>query len=355
MKMPWTPAAVREEHLPAAGGAVPADAPGAADAPAAPAPVAAPIPPPSAPSTPDWAVQETPEEPLIGDVSKAPIVARLSGLDTAMPAVRADAGLLGGLWVAGASLSGMRHRHRGQTGQDAFGFGAARDGSGIVIVACDGVGQHELTSQIGADLLTRALVRHAAGLDGAAVLADPLGALGSALVEANKDVQRIRATMLPDIEDRHLASTAALCWISVRPDRPEAHALRIGDGNVFGLADGKLKRCFPMPDGAINEVEAYLPAPKPLASVEHKALDTRELDLIAATTDGLAIDLVDSTEVHEWVARRWERPGDPVHLIETLRYRRRGSADDRTAACAWLRPQSAKPAKPDAAPDVGEP
>ena len=279
---------------------------------------------------------DIPEHPRIGRVSDRPVVPVLSGVPTALPSLRADAGMLGGHWVAAASVTGLKHQVHGTTGQDAFGYTVTRDGSALVLVACDGLGSRPLTAQIGAELITRLLLARAAGLDGAAFLADPPAAWRSLAAAVNDETPRISAALLPGVEDQALSSTVSACWVSLAPDRPEAHAFRIGDGNVVGMAGTLLEPHFPIAGGAINEVTGCLPHPNAIAWCEYARIDTGAWDLLAVTTDGIALDIAGSAGTRKWLAERWAMPSGAARMIETLRYRREGSHDDRTAAVVWF-------------------
>lgn len=284
-------------------------------------------------------IEELPEHPLIGRVSSAPVIPRLSGLPTALPGLRADAGILGGHWTAAASVTGVRHLQHGTTGQDAYQVTASRDGTGLILVVCDGLGSKVETAQIGAELLARRAAQAAAALSGPDVAADPKAALGHVITTANDGVRRLRECVLPELADRQLSSTIIVCWVSMAPEWPEAYLARVGDGNVFGARGGGFFPFYPREDGAVNEVRDSLPRDEPLAKCEFLRINTSEFALLLAATDGLADDLFDSPQTRDWLAVSWSVPCGAARMLQTLRYRRATSHDDRTAAVLWLHPE----------------
>ncbi|WEH16158.1 PP2C family serine/threonine-protein phosphatase [Streptomyces sp. VNUA24] len=60
-------------------------------------------------------------------------------------------------------------------------------------------------------------------------------------------------------------------------------------------------------------------------------------DCLILASDGLAEDAFGSPAVRAWLAERWAQPCDAAAMADSLRYRRRGSHDDRTALVVWSR------------------
>ncbi len=73
---------------------------------------------------------------------------------------------------------------------------------------------------------------------------------------------------------------------------------------------------------------------QPLPAPEVRSLEAARRAVLCCAvlcTDGLATDLRNSPGVRSWLAESWEAPGDVHAMGEALRFRRRGSHDDRTA------------------------
>ncbi len=125
-------------------------------------------------------------------------------------------------------------------------------------------------------------------------------------------------------------------------------AARIGDASCFLLQEGAgFNEVFAAPEGALNEVAVSLPGATE-ADVEVAEVPAPHGTVVVAT-DGVALDLRMSPGVRTWLARSWAEPIGPFAMADSLRYERRGSLDDRTAAVIWpaARPTSAKMAQID--------
>ncbi|MGW4232455.1 protein phosphatase 2C domain-containing protein [Streptomyces sp. NPDC004980] len=267
------------------------------------------------------------------------VVPRLAPLTTGLPSVRVDAGLLGGRWLAAASTTGLGHLREGTTGQDVYRYAVADDGSALVLAVCDGLGSRPTTSQIGSALLAAYACEALAAVGPDRLAAGAEAALREALVGANFRAQHYRNDVEPDLSDRDLACTVLLCLLPLAgpgdtEDRP-AHFLRVGDGNAFTLSGDTYTEIFRHGDGPANIVLASLPHPAPESLIEYTEFPLDGVDAVLLATDGLATDVFDSSAVRRWLASSWQRPCGPARMLDTLRYRRQGSHDDRTALVAW--------------------
>ncbi|MBP0937932.1 protein phosphatase 2C domain-containing protein [Streptomyces sp. KCTC 0041BP] len=289
------------------------------------------------------------EAPRTGPLSPLP-APLLTGLPTGLPGMRADGGLLRGRWIAAASLTGTSHLLHGTSGQDVYRYTATHDGSGLVLVVCDGLGSRPATAQTGAGLLASYLCEAAAHITGQRMAEVPQDVLREVLATGNAAVRRHRAAVLEPLTDSDLAATVAVCWLPL-PAEGEGedegvarhaltgHAVRVGDCNVFTLARGRYEAPFPAAsEGPANVVTAYLPCEDPARVAEYSPVALAGVDAVVVTTDGLAIDLFDSPSVRTWLASRWSVPCGPARMLDSLRYRRQGSHDDRTALITWSAP-----------------
>ncbi|MGW0331103.1 protein phosphatase 2C domain-containing protein [Streptomyces sp. NPDC003011] len=269
--------------------------------------------------------------PRVGTLQPLPLP-RLSPVDTSLPGVRADAGLLRDRWLGAASLVGQSHLNSGTTAQDAYQFTVSDDGSLLAAVVCDGLGSRALTSQLGASLLSALLCTAARRTTAERLEANPHAVLGDILGEACAQLLRLRAVALPGLTDGDLSSTVAFVLV---PADGVGWAVRIGDCAVMTLADGVWGTVFHKEEGPLNRVTAALPHPAPADAAEYAPLpDTRDSSLVLAS-DGLAEDVFGSPAVRTWLAERWAVRCDASAMADSLRYRRQGSHDDRTALVLW--------------------
>ncbi|GAA0439523.1 hypothetical protein Acor_13910 [Acrocarpospora corrugata] len=252
-----------------------------------------------------------------------------------LPAVCADAGAVGPFWLAAASLSGLGHLQHGRTGQDSYSFALAADGAAMIVAVADGLGSRPATAQAGAVLLTRLLCLRLAGLSTPEVLAAPEDAMVTALRAANDDVRWYRDEIMPGAPDGDLATTLAFAWIPVGPGQ-EVIVGRVGDCAAVTLANRELSPVFPHGDGPLNIVQAALPCDEPDKALELVSLRLGGEDALSLMTDGLAEDVQNSPAIREWLAASWSVRCGPHQMTDILRYRRKGSHDDRTAVVVWL-------------------
>ncbi len=293
------------------------------------------------PSEPNPTGLEDPTDaPTIGKVQTA-FASKLDGGNLLrQPALMADAGSLGPFWVAAASIAGLSHQHHARTGQDNYSFALAADEGAVVLAVADGLGSRVTTSQLGSALLARAVCGALAAYDTKEVLKSPRDIVASAVTDANDQVQRSRERAFPELTDRDLASTIAVCWIPFESKVLPLVAGVVGDCAVFTLAGGEYYSVFPRGGAALNVVDHHLPGPSPAEGLVVEIAPLAGVGAVVVTTDGLAEDIFGSPAVREWLAERWSCPVGPHRMLDALRYRRRGSQDDRTAVVLWPRPDT---------------
>lgn len=285
--------------------------------------------------------------PAIGNVSSS-FESRLdAGSAFPLASVRADAGWIGPDFVSVASVVGSAHLHRGRTGQDTYDFYQSGAGDLAVAVA-DGLGSHPATSQIGALLAARQLCRRL--IETASHEADLADAATGAVAQASADVCNLASTYY-ELDAARVPCTAAFCWL--RQSKPSQVVIgRIGDADGFvvmkcpGTDDhGPLQPCFDVGmgtarKGPANVVKSWLPYPGASPNLELWSAPLSTVHYLALTTDGVSSDLSGSPGIRRWLEHRWRRPCSASWMLQSLRYRRQGSLDDRTAAVIWVNPSS---------------
>ena len=275
------------------------------------------------------------DAPQVGDHLQPLPLPRLAPTTSSLPGLRADGGTLGDRWLGAASLAGQSHLNGGSTAQDAYQFTLSDDGSLLIAAVCDGMGSRPLTSQIGATLLASLLCETARTVTAGQLAADPRAVLGGVLDAACARVTRLRTAGLPGLTDRDLSCTAALALL---PATGTGWATRVGDCAVLRLAGEAWETVFDRDGGPVNMVSAALPHPTPAEVAEYAPLaEESPGDCLILASDGLAEDAFGSPAVRAWLAERWSRPCDAAAMADSLRYRRRGSHDDRTALVVWSR------------------
>jgi Protein phosphatase 2C len=250
----------------------------------------------------------------------------------ALPGITADAGSIGPFWVAAVSLVGLRHLHRGETGQDSYAF-RTRSEREIVVAVADGLGESPDTAQLGALAAARLVCDGLASQKGS--LSDP-DVVRTCLAKTNEGLLAYRAKYFAGASDDEFSTTLAFCSVATVPGAStlEIVAGRIGDCGVFALTGGGWEEVFPRVSGAANVVHAALPSASAPEALELTQLSAA-IDALVLTTDGLASDLYMGPDLRTWLADCWARPCGPFQMLECLRYRRQGSHDDRTAAVVW--------------------
>lgn len=237
-------------------------------------------------------------------------------------AIAVDGTTAGSFHVAAASIIGAGHLQSGQPRQDAYNLMLGRSGSLYVAIA-DGLGSRP-TSQLGAHLFTESVLIAAAESESKAGF--PVTA-AQLLAQASARTARM-LTEAYRLEIKDAACVGAVAIFSAQL----CDVARIGDVAAFTLADGEFAEAFPVDSGFVNVVTATLPGE------EAPQVDTTELgpaEIVVLGTDGLANDLRNSPALRTWLAARWRVPQWPFAMGDTLRYRRQGSHDDRTAIVVW--------------------
>jgi serine/threonine protein phosphatase PrpC len=276
--------------------------------------------------------------PVIGDVVDG-FVTKLDAENVLrLPSITADGGALGKLWLAAASLSGLSHLHHGSTGQDSYSFRAIPDTGGAIIAVADGLGSRPDSAQVGATVLTRLLCASIASAVSQATSEAPASRVSSAISHTNDAFRSLRLQYFPHLTEDAFFATVAFLWVQPSSSGLPLTAVvgRIGDCAAFTLRDSRWVSIFSRGDEALNVVKGYLPTHNPLEVLELKELELQDGDVAILTTDGVAEDLFASDSLRQWLASVWNEPCDPFRMLQSLRYRRRGSHDDRTAAVVWF-------------------
>lgn len=249
-----------------------------------------------------------------------------------LPTVVADAGWIGPFWLAAASLTGLAHLHRGTTGQDNYSFAVGKDV--VVASVADGLGSRPATAQLGATFATRALCSRLLAVESSEI-SDADTPFHDAINDVNSSMLDLLGNELSWMEDRDLSCTIAFMWVSFPPNGRGVVG-RVGDCAAFTLSRGSFSSLFHSEVGPLNIVSEALPGDRPSDSLQLAAFSTQDADVALLTTDGMADDLYSSPSVREWLATSWADRPKATRMIDSLRYRRRGSHDDRTALAIWL-------------------
>lgn len=278
---------------------------------------------PRIPPTPQEATADLPTAaPTIGRVGPATVGVLGTDCRLRPPAVAVDGTTAGIFHVAAASIIGTGHLQAGQPRQDGYSLMQGRSGRLYVAIA-DGLGSRPV-SQLGAHLFTESVLIVAAESEsdaGSPATAAQLLAQGSARTA------RV-VTEAYQLEVKDASCVGAVAVFSAQ----QCDVARVGDVAAFTLAGGEFAEVFPVDSRFINVVSATLPGEEP------PQVDTVELgpaDILVLGTDGLANDLRNSAALRSWLAARWRVPQWPFAMVDTLRYRRQGSHDDRTAVVVW--------------------
>jgi serine/threonine protein phosphatase PrpC len=362
-RVPDRPEAAPEPTLTDPAGPAPAPTPRPAPTPpvAAPPPLAAAAQPAAAPPPPAPAPTQTRAQapaprlaeapattpsaaaPKLADLpSVAPAIGRVGGVHLGQvkpgislrpPAIALDGISAGGFQVAAASMIGASHLQSGQPRQDAYNFMLGESGRLYVAVA-DGLGSKPY-SQLGAHLFVESVLVAAVRAE-----AEEPGEPDPAelLALASERMERIIAKAY-GIDPNTAGCVGAVAVFSERG----CVVARVGDVSAFTIRAGSFAEGFPAEGGPVNLVSASMPDEK------ETDIEVAELDPAAVVvfgTDGLANDLRTSGTLREWLAAQWQVPHLPFGIGDTLRYRRQGSHDDRTAVLVW-RDAPADPAEAD--------
>lgn len=243
-----------------------------------------------------------------------------------LPMCAADGGKIGSWWLSAASIGGISHVATGRTRQDDYCYALLPDGS-LVSVVTDGLGSYKDTAQLGAGLMARTFVQVAYRL-AAEGLDDDL--LGRSLGEAQDTVADLGERVY-ELSREQLSCTLVACLLPV--DGP-AEFVRVGDAEAFTLADGgEFESVFGgLEDALVNMVAAACPRARPQDVERMSGARSRRVVL---ASDGLAGDIRLSKALRTFLDEEWEHPTSAALMLDTLRYRRQGSHDDRTGLVAW--------------------
>ncbi|WP_261565891.1 protein phosphatase 2C domain-containing protein [Frankia gtarii] len=294
---------------PAPGGLAPA---GSAEPPPA-GSAEAPAGEPTRPADP-WRLHSPPTAaPTVGKVLPAPrpVLAPATAFRRSMLSL--DSVFVGGFHVAAGSLVGTAHLVSGSPCQDAYDF-AVSPGGRLIVAIADGLGSRP-HSQVGARSFCEGAVQ--AGLAREELTAADLLAYAARYAESQAGAHRLAP--------REIGFVGAVAVFA----GSRGEIARVGDVSAFALADGEFHELLTnAPDEHVNIVTDALPE-QPLPAPEVRRLEA--VRRVVLCTDGLATDLRNSPGVRSWLAESWEAPGDVHAMGEALRFRRRGSHDDRTA------------------------
>jgi serine/threonine protein phosphatase PrpC len=274
------------------------------------------------------------DAPTIGHVRPpmTPVLTSTGG--RRLPMHAADGGRIGAWWLSAASVIGTSHLAAGRTRQDDYGFALLHDGS-LVAVVTDGLGSYAETAQIGAGLMVQALVAAMAGAGDHQV--DDV--LTFALLRAQQEAVDL-GRRIYGLSAEQLSCTLVACRLTVGGT---AELARVGDADAFLWSgeDAEFTMVFADREGApLNMVTAACPG----ASADQvERVEVPSATRIVLCSDGLATDIHNSPTLREHLARAWDQPTGATAMLESLRYRRQGSHDDRTGLVVWPYPSSETP------------
>jgi hypothetical protein len=255
------------------------------------------------------------QAPVIGRVLPITWRSPRPGHEPRVPDVAADGLVIGPYHLAAASLIGSSHVGNGSTRQDGYAFGLDEGGRLCAVVA-DGLGSRS-HSQLGARLLAEQTIRVAD------TLAEPAAMLGQASADAAEILARTYG-----LTGRE---TGCVGLVAVF-DGGRCRLARVGDCTAFVLGEDGFTDVFTEDSGFLNHVSAAL------LDEEVRDVEVAELEFVTPVllaTDGLATDLRKSPRLRSWLADRWRGPATAFALVDSMRYRRQGSHDDRTAVMIW--------------------
>lgn len=280
--------------------------------------------PPDAPAATAAArrVGDTPSPaPTVGAVRDLPDPVLRPEIGFRTPAVALDGTALGRYHIAAASVAGISHVLSGSVRQDAYDFIGTRAGDLVAVIA-DGLGSRQ-HSQVGARLFCEGVLLAAGLAEGAASAEE--------LVEAGAAHASQVAAGAYHLADDDISLVGAVAVFS----GTGCNMARVGDVSAFTLdPDGRFTEIFASTADPINVVSSSLPGAPP----ESMERATCSAAVVALVTDGLAMDLRTSPAIQSWLGGQWQAPLGPHGMGDSLRYRRQGSHDDRTAVVVWMDP-----------------
>jgi hypothetical protein len=260
--------------------------------------------------------------PVIGSVRALADPRLAADLRLRSSQVELDGFMLGRFAVAAASIIGLGHALQGGSRQDAYNAALAASGD-VYLVVADGLGSKSV-SQLGARLFCDATIELA--LD--------------RTPRTHRDVREVvygAGRRMADIASAAYGvdpgEVGCVCVMAVVRSE-QAILARVGDSSAFILQDGHFDEAFAEGNGYVNVVDASLPTDdQDDVEIVERGLEGGSMALVS---DGLAIDLRTSPVLRSWLANCWAQPIGPFAMGESLRYRRQGSHDDRTALALWV-------------------
>ena len=295
--------------------------------------------------------------PVIGKVSRSEGAALPSHDLDRQPAVRAEAGAVGNLWVQACSIAGRSHTEGSSpsSGQDSYSYRLSDDGGVAVFAIADGLGSRP-RSHVGA---------HVAAVQACVSFADPslahlfdgppgrLAPDDAVLSAMNEVGAHVVASSAGGSAGHDVATTLLVAVLRLRGPRASAFFVRVGDPSALLTERGEFTARSLVfgapPDGPANQLSSCLPMKDPAAEVEVVRVGELPDGVgVVLVTDGVGNDLAGSRELRDWFQDRWSAPLDAAGMIDSLRYRRQGSVDDRTALVVLPSPTSTRglPAEP---------
>ncbi|MGH9056628.1 MAG: protein phosphatase 2C domain-containing protein [Acidimicrobiales bacterium] len=232
-------------------------------------------------------------------------------------AYRADGGETGWAGLRAVSLTGVRHRLAGETGDDSFAW--ARTDERLAMAIADGLGSLAGSGEAAARAVSAAV--GAATANTGTLLDAAASAIGAANLAA-------------------AAGDGATTLVVAVAGRDGAVELaRVGDSAAFAVrGDGATwSELFPPPDedAPAGAATAALPCDLPVAETARIVLEGE--DVLVLATDGVADPWRDgpSTVAPAVAAAVSARPS-PLELARVADFSRQGCHDDRTLMVAWM-------------------
>ncbi len=269
--------------------------------------------------------------------------------------IRDETDLEGPWRLAGASVRGKLHAHRGGWREDAFRHGVANasDGTYSVVVVSDGAGSAPL-SRVGSNLLCQTALDF---LCFALAQSAPLAADSKVLVE--RDLPPLRALLVEAARlalqkvreeaagrSREVSDFAATFLVLVRREwngQQLCAALQAGDGGIALLdKDGALTLLGEADHGQQSGETRFITSSGMEAEFPARVKFSIRANLRATIvmTDGIADDYFPETQrlpdLFKTVLPLVESVENPgAALLDWIDYEKKGSADDRALVVCW--------------------
>ena len=260
------------------------------------------------------------EAPTIGRTGPITGPGLVPGRGLRVPDVVLDGVAAGRFRVAAASIIGSAHVAKGEGRQDGYAFCLGVSGR-LYIVVADGLGSRS-ASDIGARVFCDEVVRSVSRVE------------GTDLSEIIRTAATRMASVVTDVYGVTPHDAACVAVVAMF-DGQRCVIGRVGDCSAFTLVDGAFVETFAETEGYVNLVSGALPDDLG-AGVD--VVEVAAAPIVALTTDGLANDIRNSAATRSWLTTAWSEPASAFAIGDTLRYRRQGSHDDRTAVVVWTIP-----------------